>query len=121
MPVSAYPSRSAVRRLREVVLPPDYKDITVEHIYEDKGASYNTTGDSAPQRWQIDYLLLTNSASLAATLDAHFNSAKLTEPFNFVDRYGVTWTNVRYLEYDAPPQDNIGVQVRHVTLIKRPA
>lgn len=118
MPPSAYPSITTTPPLKYSVPPPDYKSITVAHTYEDQGQSFNSTGDTAPQRWILEYNGLT--AAQAATLDAHFASAKFTEAFSFVDRAGATQTNVRYLEYEA---DHIKTWVnqRRVVLVKRPA
>ncbi|HKS27073.1 MAG TPA: hypothetical protein VJS44_04610 [Pyrinomonadaceae bacterium] len=120
MPVSAYPSKTTggPRWLKYQRLLPDLMDITTIHRYEDKGASFNTTGDVAPQRWIIEYGVLQEAT--AAILDTHHEAAGFTQPFNFTDREGVLHTNVRYLEYEAdnPKFDN---QTRRVVLIKYPS
>jgi len=115
---SAYPSLTTTVPLKYSVLPPDFKDITVEHKYEDGGVSFNTTSATAPQRWLLEYNGLT--ASQLSTLDAHYASAGLSQSFNFVDRAGATQTNVYYESYE---KDHVKswVNSARVTLIKRPA
>lgn len=97
--------------------PPDFKDVTYSHKFEDEGHRFRTTNDVTPQRWSIEASGM--SEWEAMILDEHYASVGIATPFEFTDREGDTHTGVRYLEFEKSHTKQ-WAQVRQITLIKYP-
>lgn len=128
MSAGAYPNTSTVGFTYTKYLKhrPDYDEITVEQKFEDAGADYLVTAASPPQRWTLIYDVLTETQ--AKVLDDHYASAmgqaidfSFTEPRNVPwSTTGSTYTGVHYESYEKDHGANLTIQIRKVTLIKRP-
>lgn len=84
-------------------MPPDWQQITEKYEYEDGGEDFNEVADSAPKRWR--YEVVCNGAThaqakaIADIYDTFFDLVRYSQPFDFEDKYGTTWSNVRIEEY----------------------
>lgn len=94
-----FPSFASTGRLysRYWASDPDYKAITMTHTYEDGGRSFSETSSRAALRWEIEFSGITPAQ--ADIFDAFNNQARLANPFNFVDKQGVTHAGVRIEDY----------------------
>lgn len=128
MPPSAFPDTSTVgqKYLKYLKHVPSYDDVTLESKYEDGGKDYNTSADTPPQLWTLEYDGLTETQ--AKVLDDHYASAKgkvlgfsFTEPRNVPwSTTGSTYTDVHYEEY-TKDHSKVWGQKRTVVLAKRPS
>lgn len=100
--------------------PPTYKTIRGPEYYDGGQDTFSPPGVSPVRRWVVDYDQLIGTE--AAILDEHYDSAEgghlgfdLTDP-----RTGITYTNVKYLDYDRPAHNTEKIQARRVRLEWRP-
>lgn len=130
MPPSAYPNTSTVgfTYTKYTKEKADWDAITIESIYEDQGADYNQSATTAPQRWTLEYDILTETQ--AKVLDDHYDSTKgkvlgfnFTEPRNYPWSHaaGTTFTDVHYESYEREHGEHLSIQRRRVVLVKRPS
>lgn len=93
-----------LNRRRFYAEPAMYSKITDSYEYEDGGRTFNEVGDTAPRRWEYEYVVKNSSGATdppEVYLFDEFNAqARLINPFNFTDKYGTTHTNVRIESYD---------------------
>ena len=128
MSVSAFPNTATVGQtyLKYFKHVPSYDEITIDSKYEDGGKDYNTSADTPPQRWTLEYDGLTEAQ--AKVLDDHYASAlgtvlgfSFTEPRNVPwTTTGSTYTDVHYENY-TKNHTQVGIQSREIVLIKRPS
>jgi hypothetical protein len=89
--------------------PRDWKAITDDYTYADGGKDFNEISDDAPRRWRVE--LTCNGGgpghaghlaakAIADVYEDFFNTYHYSQVFNFEDKYGDTWSNVRVEEYD---------------------
>jgi hypothetical protein len=94
----------SIRRRRFYAEPPDFEKVTNSYEYEDGGRTFNETADDAPRRWEYVYKLVNNGASTdpyeVKIFDEFFAMVRLSQTFNFTDKYGTVWDNVRIESYD---------------------
>jgi hypothetical protein len=114
--VADYPSRTAVRWQKQVLVPPDFSASMSTHQFDDGGVSFNDAGGTI-LTFELTYYALTEAQ--CATLDGHYQSARLSNDFQFTDRYGTLHTVTRYKAFDKD-FNQIGAQTRKVTLIVYP-
>lgn len=92
------------KRRRFYAEPPMCAKITDSFEFEDGGKTFNEVGDVAPRRWEYDYTLVNTTASTdpgeVYIFDEFYNAVRLARAFNFTDKYGTTWDNVRIETYD---------------------
>lgn len=77
--------------------PLDWSSVTESHEYQDKGRSFNTFADTPQRVWEIDYTGLTPEE--AEVFDAFNDAARRDRTFSLIDKWGVTWTDVRIQSY----------------------
>lgn len=129
MPPSAYPNTATIGQFYTTYKkePPDWKDVTLEVIFEDQGADRNLSAASAVQRWAFVYRGL--SETQAKVLDDHYDSANgpfqgfsFTEPRNYPwsGTTGTVFTDVHYEVFERDHDRILHNQIRRVVLIKRP-
>lgn len=106
----------------------DYSEITIESKYEDGGRDFNTSADTAPIRWLLEYDGLTDDD--ANILDQFYDQHKLNTTFTFIEprdypwsgAAGSTYTGVRF---DGPiEKDHLQtqtIQKRTIRLVKYPS
>lgn len=100
----------------------DWDGVVYSHVFEDKGASFNSVNTSVPQMWELDFEGL--SVTEALIFDAHYDLAKgQLNDFPFTDKAGALHTGVRYAP-DGFRRSHDGhkswIQSRKIKLIKRP-
>jgi len=83
-------------RYREI--PFNWDGVTVKNTYDDDGASFSTTTDDPPQKWEIGYQGLT--LAQAEIFDAFNDAVRRDRTFNFIDKAGATHTGVRIESYE---------------------
>lgn len=94
-----------LKRRRFYAEPPMYGKITDSFEFEDGGRTFNEVADNAPRRWEYDYIIQ-NSVGTATDpgevrlFDEFYDQIRLARSFNFTDKYGTTWDNVRIESYD---------------------
>lgn len=92
------------RRRRFYAEPPMYSKITDSFEFEDGGRTFNESGDEAPRRWEYDYNLVNTSGATdppeVRLFDEFYETVRLSQAFNFTDKYGTVWDNVRIESYD---------------------
>jgi hypothetical protein len=92
------------KRRRFYAEPPMYSKITDSFEFEDGGKTFNEVADVAPRRWEYNYKFNNSAASTdpyEVRLFDEFNDAvRMSTPFNFTDKYGTVWDNVRIEGYD---------------------
>lgn len=94
-----------LKRRRFYAEPPMYGKITDSFEFEDGGRTFNEVADNAPRRWEYDYIIQ-NSVGTATDpgevrlFDEFYDQIRLARAFNFTDKYGTTWDNVRIENYD---------------------
>jgi len=92
------------RRRRFYAEPPEHEKITESYEYEDGGKTFNEVGDVSPRRWEYEYMLTNNTASTdppeIKIFDEFNDQARKVNPFNFTDKYGTVWENVRIDKYE---------------------
>lgn len=93
--------------------------------YDDGGRDFKLqNGGSGIRRWVLVYTVL--SAALAAILDNHMLTAKLSGEglsafsFNYRDRDGTLYSGVRYEKYERPQHRRLHNQQRVIMLVKFP-
>lgn len=129
MPPSAFPSSATVGRKPNKYLKHDldWKSITVESVFEDKGSKLNQSAPAPVQRWTLEWRGL--SEAQAKVLDDHYDSAggpfagfDFTEYRNvpWTGTTGSTFTGVRYESYTKDHNRVLHNQTRTIVLIKRP-
>ena len=91
------PTITGIDYARYNVLPRDYSSVTVSHIYEDEGRSFNETG-TPPARWELEFTGL--SKAEAQIFDAFYDAARLVNTFSFLDKDSTTNTGVRIEAYE---------------------
>lgn len=93
-----------IKRRRFYAEPPAYSEITDSYQFEDGGKTFNEVGDTPPLRWEYNYQLVNSNGSTdppeVKIFDEFNNIARLINPFNFTDKYGTVWENVRIESYD---------------------
>lgn len=92
------------KRRRFYAEPPMYSKITDSYEYEDGGKTFNEVADSAPRRWEYDYVLVNTTSPTdpgeVNIFNEFFNEIRMARSFNFTDKYGTVWTDVRIEDYD---------------------
>lgn len=93
--------------------------------YDDGGRDFKLQhGGGGIKRWSLTYDGLTEAQ--AAILDAHKDSAKINgdglsaNGFNYRDRDGTLYANVRYEKYERPAHSKKWIQSRNIQLVKFP-
>lgn len=93
--------------------------------YDDSGRDFKLqNGGNGIKRWVLVYT--GKSAALVAILDAHALSAKIGPDglsafgFNYRDKDGTLYANVRYERYERPQHKFINNQQRTIQLVKFP-
>jgi len=86
-------------------LPTDYSPVTLSHTYEDEGRSFNETTTTPPERWECTFPGLDYNEMLI--FDNFANRVRLSQPFLFVDKWGVLHENVRIETYERSHNRNI--------------
>lgn len=101
-----FPSDSFVpyRRRRFYAEPPMFSKITDTFEFEDGGKTFNEVADTAPRRWEYDYRFVNSTLPTdpgeVRLFDEFYEMVRLATPFNFTDKYGTVWDNVRIENYD---------------------
>lgn len=100
-------------------LPIDWAPVTVAHVYEDEGRSFNETTTLPAIKWDVTFTGLTFDEM---TIFENFaRSVRLTVPFTFKDKYGVVWDNVRVDTYERSHSRHMSwIQNVHFILVKYP-
>lgn len=115
--ISAYPSTAEGGPVptKQVDYHPDYEVIRYE--MEDGGGAVNVR-PCGPVRVVLGYEGLEESE--AELLDDHYALAKgKTNTFDYFDRRaGVTYTGVRYEEFEIPQHEKYWIRRRTITLIR---
>jgi len=75
----------------------DWEAVTVSHTYYDGGRSFNETGDTPIKRWTLKMMGVPREQ--ADIYDAFFAAARLTNTFNFTDKFGTVHDAVRIDNY----------------------
>jgi hypothetical protein len=122
MAPSAYPAN--VPYLKYLKHPLAWDEITIISTFEDMGQDYNTSADTPPQRWDLQYDGLTMDQ--AGVLDQHYDSAMgQVLGFNFTEprddaapNLARTYEQVHYEKYERDHRKSWN-QSRTVTLVKR--
>lgn len=114
--VAAFPSRASVRWQKQVIVPPDFSASMTSHQMDDGGMNFNDAGGTV-QAFELTYYALTETQ--CATLDGHYATARLSNDFQFTDRYGNVHTGVRYKSFDKD-FNQITTQNRKVVLVLYP-
>lgn len=103
------------RPRREIELAPDWKSVTDDYEFEDGGHDFNERSDAAPVRWEyvVDGFGTTAAAARDDVSVYHdfWNTYRLSQPFNFTDKYGVTWANVHIESYSRTHSEHKSWQV----------
>ena len=100
-------------------VPIDYSKTTVTHVYEDEGRSFNETTTTPAIRWDVTFTGLSFDES--AIFENFARSVRLTVPFTFKDKYGVTWADVRVDTYERSHSRNMSwCHNVHFVLVKYP-
>jgi len=93
--------------------------------YDDGGRDVKLqNGGNGIKRWVLQYKPITETH--AGLLDAHMRLAKLNgdglsaNSFNYRDRDGTLYSNVRYERYERPAHVKTRIQTRNITLVKYP-
>lgn len=93
--------------------------------YDDGGKDVKLqNGGNGIRRWVLNYVNI--SATQAALLDSHMYAAKISEDglsahvFNYKDKDGTLYANVRYQSYERPAHVKSHIQSRSVVLVKYP-
>ena len=101
-----FPSYSitGTRPAREMELAPDWRSVTDDYEFEDGRKDFNEVAATAPVRWE--YEVICNGATAAQARSAasvyhdFFNTYRHSQPFDFTDKFGTTWSDVRIEEYE---------------------
>lgn len=95
---------TGIRPAREQESAPDWDKITDSYEFEDGGRTFNEVADVAPIRWEYSVVLpaVTAADAIAAASVYHDfnNTVRRSTPFNFTDKFGTVWTNVRVESYE---------------------
>lgn len=95
---------TGTRQRREMEIAPAWADVTDSYEYEDGGKDFNERSDVAPVRWEYVVDCLGSTAAqardAASVYHTFWNTYRLSRPFNFKDKYGITWKDVRIESYD---------------------
>lgn len=93
--------------------------------YDDGGRDFKLQhGGTGIKRWFLFYTV--QSVTSVAILDAHAFSAKIGADglsafgFNYRDRDGTLYANVRYEKYERPQHKFLHIQQRTIQLVKFP-
>jgi hypothetical protein len=78
--------------------PLNFAEITESHEFEDGGKTFNERADEPPRRWEIGFEGL--SPAEAVIFDEFWNQARLVNQFDFLDKSGTLWQNVRIEDYE---------------------
>lgn len=93
-----------INRRRFYAEPPMWSKITDSYEFEDGSRTFNEIADTAPRRWEYNYIVQNNTAATdppeVYLFDEFYDEARLINPFNFTDKYGTTHTDVRIESYD---------------------
>lgn len=116
------PDLTGIPYSRYFVPEGDWDGVVYSHIFEDKGASFNSVSVTVPQTWEMDFDGLTRTEALI--FDEHYDLAKgQLNDFSFTDKAGTLHTGVRYTA-DGYRRSHDGhkswMQSRKIKLIKRP-
>ncbi len=79
-------------------MPRDWGSVTQSYEYEDRGRTFNRITDNPRNEWSLD-LIGGLSANQTALFDAFWDLVGIDVPFTFVDKFGVSWTDVRVMSY----------------------
>jgi hypothetical protein len=84
-------------------LPRDFSAVTDSYEFEDSGRTFNRRTSNPPRVWNIEF-----KGHLTKTqtdqFDDFWETVGIDVPFDFVDKYGVTWANVRVKDYSRSHQ-----------------
>lgn len=90
-------------RFREV--PRDYSSVTVSHVYEDEGRSFNETG-TPPRRFEVEFTGLARAE--ADVFDAFWEAARMVRTFTLTTPADEAVTGVRIESYERDHDSNRG-------------
>lgn len=91
------PTVTGIDYARYYKVPKDYMSVTVSHVYEDEGRSFNETG-TPPQKWEVEFTGL--SKAEVQIFDEFYDYARMVNTFNFADKDGTVNTGVRIDTYE---------------------
>lgn len=82
----------------------DWGAVTDEYEYEDGRKDFNEVSDVAPVRWEYSVIISEPTAFDAITESSvyhdFYNAVRRSQPFNFTDKFGVIWEDVRVESYE---------------------
>lgn len=85
-------------------LEPDYGQITDSWTYEDGRPDFNEVAPTAPFGWNVRFTVPGSPGDMAQAFayreifEAFNRAARLVNPFNFTDKWGQIWSDVRIKE-----------------------
>jgi Putative Ig domain len=113
------PTRTGILWEHFEVLPLDYSKTTVIHTYEDEGRSFNETTTQPSIQWDLTFTGLTYDEW--QIFETFARGVRLTQPFNFKDKFGTVWSNVRVDTYERSHTRNVSWSSNvHFILVKYP-
>lgn len=78
--------------------PRPWGDAVTSHQYDDGGMSFNRISNSVAHEWQLDFRGGLTAAE-TDVFDAFWDAVGIDRPFQFTDKFSVTWSNVRIKSY----------------------
>lgn len=113
--------------LKYLRLRTDFSEITVQSVFEDQGRDFNSTADTAPIRWLLEYDGLTDDD--ANILDQFYDDHGISTTFTFIEPRNHPWTGgegntysgVRFESYEKDHFKVQDTQKRTVRLVKYPS
>jgi hypothetical protein len=92
------PSVTGIDWARYRKVPRNWGTVTIAHTYEDESKTFSDTSDTPPQFWEVGFTGL--SPEQAEIFDEFWEAARLKNPFTFIDKYGVSHSDVRIASFE---------------------
>jgi hypothetical protein len=92
------PSVTGIDWARYRKVPRNWGTVTIAHTYEDESKTFSDTSDTPPQFWEVGFTGLNQEE--AEIFDEFWEAARLKNPFTFIDKYGVSHSDVRIASFE---------------------
>ena len=92
------------RPAREQRSAPSWDVVTDSFQFSDGGRTFNEVADKAPTRWDYEVECVASTAAAASAMadvyEDFYSAVRHSQPFNFTDKFGVLWSDVRVESFE---------------------